>query len=69
MVPDLHIAEGEVVQLQLAVVEQLSDLFSLPQYGGQQTLSTKVHAPQDPGIAAGYDAWCERRLGWWLIEK
>jgi hypothetical protein len=56
-VPDLQSAEGGVVQLHAAadipVTEQLSDVLTLPQYDGQQTLSTKVQDPQAPAVAAG----------------
>ncbi|QYT04913.1 hypothetical protein H0G86_011817 [Trichoderma simmonsii] len=44
MVPDLQSAEGGVAQVQPPV--QNSDVSSVAQYDGQQTLSTKVQDPQ-----------------------
>jgi hypothetical protein len=44
MVPDLQSAEGGVVQVPQP--EHDSDVSSLAQYDGQQTLSTRVHDPQ-----------------------
>jgi hypothetical protein len=43
MVPDLQSAEGGVVQV---LQVQLSEVSSVAQYDGQQTLSTRVHEPQ-----------------------
>lgn len=45
------------MQVQLLEVEQLSDLLSLAQYVGQQTLSVKDHEPHAPFDGDGYAAW------------
>jgi hypothetical protein len=53
MVPDLQSAEGGVPQVQVLALLQLSEVSSLVQYDGQQTLSTNSQEPHAEAAAEG----------------